>query len=65
MCIYSKVYILYNSISEVTDAQNENKNKRLVLSTSISDNESAEDNLCIQSLSKYYFIENIFLNYKL
>lgn len=55
-----KVYILCNSISEITNAQN--KNKRLVFSTSTSDDKSAEDNLCIQGLFKYYFIENIFLN---
>lgn len=59
---YGKVHILYNSISEVTDAQNKNKNKRLTFSASTSDDESAEDTLCIQGLFKYYFIENIFLN---
>ncbi|CAL1681096.1 unnamed protein product [Lasius platythorax] len=39
-------------LKQVTDAQNKNKIKRLVLSTSISDNESAEDNLCIQTMPK-------------
>lgn len=58
----STIYILYNSISEVTDVQNKNQNKRNVFSTSTSDDESAEDNLCMQGLFKFNFIKNVYLN---
>jgi len=42
----AKIFILYNSISEITNAQNKKK-KKLTFSTSKSDDESAEDTLCI------------------